>query len=418
MGTGRGGRRQPADRRGLPRPGGRRRRVGGAGKGDHRAAGHGGRIGVVRIGLPVGLRETALGHPAGYAAPALLGAGALLLVLPTGLDDRGGGALLVAGAVAQCLVQAVLWRRQRDDAVLVPALGAVALLGGLVLWVGGADISFVVVWFAGYVVLTIAGERLELARLAMPASAGTVLVLLGGGLAVALPAATLWPEVGSRLLGLLLIGVALWLVAHDVARRTVHGSGLPRFAGACMLAGQVWLLVAGVTWLVAGPLIEGPAYDAALHATFLGFAMSMVMAHAPVILPAVLRRPLPYHPALYVPVGLLHGSLAVRLWVGDALDSQTAWVTGGVLNIVALVGCALSTRPEPLAVCALLIGVSNAVFGLARQVEAKVREDYVGTDDVTYDDDGKPIMAVETVRDEGNDVAVFAPCARAGGKVI
>lgn len=51
--------------------------------------------------------------------------------------------------------------------------------------------------------------------------------------------------------------------------------------------------------------------------------------------------------------------------------------------------------------------------GVECKVEAKVREDYVGREDVTYDEDGKPIMAVETTREEGNDVAVFAPCVNA-----
>ena len=54
------------------------------------------------------------------------------------------------------------------------------------------------------------------------------------------------------------------------------------------------------------------------------------------ILPAVLRRPLPYHPALIAPAALLHLSLALRLWAGDALGSHTAWVTGGVLIIIAV----------------------------------------------------------------------------------
>ena len=80
----------------------------------------------------------------------------------------------------------------------------------------------------------------------------------------------------------------------------------------------------------------GVRYDAVLHAVFLGFALSMIMAHAPVILPTVLRRPLPYHPALIAPAALLHVSLTLRLWVGDALGSHGAWVTGGVLNIVAV----------------------------------------------------------------------------------
>lgn len=51
--------------------------------------------------------------------------------------------------------------------------------------------------------------------------------------------------------------------------------------------------------------------------------------------------------------------------------------------------------------------------GTKCKVEAKEREDYVGTEDVTYDGDNRPIMAVETTREDGNDVAVLAPCASA-----
>ena len=46
----------------------------------------------------------------------------------------------------------------------------------------------------------------------------------------------------------------------------------------------------------------------------------MIMAHAPVILPAVLRRPLPYHPAMIAPAALLHGSLALRLWAATPTE--------------------------------------------------------------------------------------------------
>jgi hypothetical protein len=60
------------------------------------------------------------------------------------------------------------------------------------------------------------------------------------------------------------------------------------------------------------------------------------MAHAPVILPAVLRRPLPYHPVMYLPAGLLHASLVLRVVVGDIRGVHSAWQVGGVLNIVAL----------------------------------------------------------------------------------
>jgi hypothetical protein len=51
-------------------------------------------------------------------------------------------------------------------------------------------------------------------------------------------------------------------------------------------------------------------------------------------------------------------------------------------------------------------------------VEAVEREDYVGKEVVTTDGEGRPVMAVETTRDDGNDVAVFAPCAQLSGGVI
>lgn len=46
------------------------------------------------------------------------------------------------------------------------------------------------------------------------------------------------------------------------------------------------------------------------------------------------------------------------------------------------------------------------------EVVAVEREDYIGREDVTYDGENRPVMAVETRRADGsNDVAVYAPCA-------
>jgi hypothetical protein len=207
-----------------------------------------------------------------------------------------------------------------------------------VLWSGGVPVAHLLPWLAGFVVLTIAGERLELARIAMGPAAGTRLVQLAACLTVGVVAALLWPDLGHPLLGVSLLALVLWLARHDVARVTVRTTGLTRFMAASMLAGYGWLAVAGSTWALAGPVYDGPAYDAIIHAVFLGFTLSMIMAHAPVILPAVLRRPLPYHRALLGPAALLQASLVVRLWCGDALDLDHAREVGGVLNVVAILG--------------------------------------------------------------------------------
>lgn len=279
-------------------------------------------------------RAVALGTAWGYLAPALLGAGGLLLLAPGPLTV--GRTVLLLGMLAMTLLYVPLWRRQRDDAVLVQALGAVLGAGAAAMWLGDTDMALLVPWLTGFLVLTIAGERLELARLAMGPSAGPTLVLLSIGLIAATVASLLWPATGYPLLGLALAALTAWLVSHDVAWRTVRRAGLTRFMAASMLAGYFWLLVAAVTWTLHGAALSGPAYDTVIHATFLGFTISMIMAHAPVILPAVLRRPLPYRTVLWAPLVLLHVSLALRLWLGDALGIHLAWQVGGATNVVAL----------------------------------------------------------------------------------
>ncbi|MFC7495674.1 MULTISPECIES: hypothetical protein [unclassified Nocardioides] len=281
-------------------------------------------------------RAVALRTRWALAAPVLLGAGAVLTLTPAPL--RVGQAVLVAGAAALVAVYVPLWRRQADEAVLVQALGAALAAGAAVLWLGGVDVPVLLPWLMAFVVLTIAGERLELARLAMGPSAGPVLVLLATALSAAVVAALLVPQAGSVLLGAALAGLVVWLATHDVARRTVRATGLPRYMAACMLAGYAWALVAAAVWLTGGSVTDGGRYDAVVHAVFLGFTLSMIMAHAPVILPAVTGRSLPYHPALYAPVASLHGSLVVRVWLGDGLGVPHAWRVGAVLNIVALLG--------------------------------------------------------------------------------
>lgn len=68
------------------------------------------------------------------------------------------------------------------------------------------------------------------------------------------------------------------------------------------------------------------------------------------------------------------------------------------------------TRMHP---CRGLRGLTAPMVpeGTRCKVVAREREDYIGKEDVAYAPDGRPVMAVETTRDEGNDVVVFAPCA-------
>ena len=69
---------------------------------------------------------------------------------------------------------------------------------------------------------------------------------------------------------------------------------------------------------------------------FGGLTLPMIMAHAPVVLPAGHRKPLPYTSGFWLPEGLLHVSLALRLAVGDGAAIHGAWVTGSVLNVISI----------------------------------------------------------------------------------
>jgi hypothetical protein len=65
--------------------------------------------------------------------------------------------------------------------------------------------------------------------------------------------------------------------------------------------------------------------------------------------------------------------------------------------------------------CPGLKGISAPMVreGDRVKVEVRLREDYVRSERVTTDDDGRPVMAVVTTRDDGTDCAVFAPVATA-----
>ena len=82
------------------------------------------------------------------------------------------------------------------------------------------------------------------------------------------------------------------------------------------------------------------AYDAALHAIFVGFVFSMVLGHAPIIVPAVLRVRYPYHPVLYLALAVLHASLVVRVFVSTPAG---AWGNAAAIALFIATSIVLAT---------------------------------------------------------------------------
>ncbi len=287
------------------------------------------------LGTLIGLeRAVALGRRWTYAAPLLTGLGALALI--AGLPGLVGPVLITLGSLGVVAIFVVIVRRQPALFTATMGLGTLAWLAGNGLWLAGWPISGVVSWWVGFLVLTIAGERLELGRILRLSRGEQVsFALVIAIFLLGLIFSALAFDMGVRLSGIALVALALWLLRHDIARRTVRQAGLTRFIAISLLSGYIWLGLSGLLWLFLGGVTAGPRYDAMLHTVFLGFVMSMIFGHMPIILPAVSGLALAFEPAFYGHLALLHASLLLRV-VGDLAGSVPARQWGGLLNVVAL----------------------------------------------------------------------------------
>ncbi len=270
-----------------------------------------------------------------YAAPLLAGLGGLALL--TGLPNPLGPGLIALGSLGLALIFVVINRLHLDWAHATMGLGALLWLAGNGLWLAGHPVSHVTLWWAGFLVLTIAGERLELARLLLLNKRALLLFAVGVVLyLIGLLVSLLTFEPGVRWSGLGLLALGLWLLRYDLARKTIRQTGLPRFVAACLLPGYAWLIFAGALWLWRAEVFAGgPLYDAMLHSLLLGFVFSMIFGHAPIILPAVIGLPLAYRPAFYAHLALLHAGLAARV-AGDLAFNPALRMWGGLFNVIAI----------------------------------------------------------------------------------
>ena len=297
---------------------------------------HGPLMVVGFLGTLIGLeRAVALKRWWAYGIPVLSALSAL-----SGLI--GGPSQLTASlaAVASLLMVAVfitLYRQYPSEHFIIMALSGLAWFADNVLWFTETAVFVFVPWWVGFLVLMIAGERLELSRLRQPTPlirfafhAGVAVILIGLGYSFFdFPTAL-------RLAGAGLLVLALWLLRYDLAWQSAQQAGLPRFMAISLIAGYLWLAVGGILWMFFAQFFSaGPRYDAVLHAIFLGFVFSMIFAHAPIILPTITGLALPFQSAFYLHTGLLHLSLALRV-AGDLAELLWLQRWGGLLNVAAI----------------------------------------------------------------------------------
>lgn len=242
-----------------------------------------------------------------------------------------------------------VWRkRQASYAVLIQLVASCVGLCGILLWMRGVEVALIMPWWLFFLVLTIIGERLELARLAFSETTEKRILVWIGALVISLALTLIVPLVAYPLLGISLAALAIDMGYHDVALKTIKIPGIPRLSAVAMLAGYGWTMLPAALWITTPPTFSGYGYDAIVHALTVGFAVSMVIAHAPVIIPSVIRREVPYHLAMWVPLALFHLSLLIRFLSG-AREAALPWRFGGTLGVCAFLLFVVTTASVTIA---------------------------------------------------------------------
>lgn len=280
-------------------------------------------------------RAVALKQKWMYLPPLLAGLGGALTFLIRTLPL--GPILLTLASLGGVAILLEITRRETALHTVTMLLGALTWFVGNLLWLFGWQIFQVIFFWQGFLVLTIAGERLELSRVLRPSriqqiAFGAIIVIYLAGIIIAL----FDMQLGTRLNGAALILIALWSVRNDIAWRNLrHRLPLTRYIAWCLALGFVWLGVGGALSLGFGAQVAGPRYDALLHAVFLGFVISMIFGHAPIIFPALLGIPIHFQPVFYIQLILLHVSLVLRV-IADYANWYSLRMWGGMLNEVAI----------------------------------------------------------------------------------
>ncbi len=284
-------------------------------------------------------RAVALQRRLPYLAPALTAAGTASLII--GLPDMIARGLILLGSLVLLISFSAAYYQHfkfnLEWASLALIIGSLSWAIGNALWVAGFSLPHIAPWWVGFLVITIAGERLELSRVVMLKRSSIIAFVISASIFIVGLIVSLFTfQLGIQIGGAGLIALGLWLISFDVARKTIRQTGLTRFVAACLLPGYVWIIIAGASWIKwADYFSAGAIYDAMLHTALIGFAFSMIFGHAPIIVPAIIGVQIPYRPIFYAPLTLLHASLIVRV-IGDLTFNPTLRAWGGLFNEIAV----------------------------------------------------------------------------------
>lgn len=279
-------------------------------------------------------RAVAIGRMWAYGGAFSSAAGSLSLML--GFNWFFGVTLILIASVILKIASIRILFQEREWFSFILMLGSFSWFVGCALWLGQIPFIKIIPWWIGFLVLTIAGERLELTRFLKPSSMSQwAFILVIFFFVVSLISTTLIDLPSFQFVSLGLLLLTLWFLRYDIVWKTIKQPGLTRYIAIALGAGYLWLLVGAIIGLTETNLIHGASYDAFIHAIFIGFGFSMIFGHAPIIFPAIIKIKIPFNKSLYLPLAILHLSLTLRV-VGDLSYLQYLRKLGGMLNLFSL----------------------------------------------------------------------------------
>lgn len=244
-----------------------------------------------------------------FAVP-VISALSLMMIVP-GLY-RLGIFFLMTGSIGFFLMLSFyLHLYPKDISIRLMLVGAACLIIGNAMLFHYKLFPAAFPWWSGFLLFTITAERLELSKF-LPVSKGNK-KLLYIGLSIFLAGILIpfhgW---GRYFSGLAIIAIAVWMLRFDMIRIGLKKSELTRYSSIALLIANSWLIIHAFILMLSADLPY--LYDMTVHTFFIGYVFAMIFAHGPIILPGVLGfTAKPYHSILYLWLGIVQGSLAIRV---------------------------------------------------------------------------------------------------------
>lgn len=166
---------------------------------------------LISLERAVALSQLQQGRRVYFLVPLLAGLGAIALLLP--VPPFIPRLLITLAALGFLIIFIIIHRLQPSMHNAVMSLGVLFWLLGNRLWMAGLPVYRVVPWWAGFLVLTIARERLELTRvLVLKKTVRTIFFAFTGIVLVGLLISLTAYDLRLRIAGFGLAALGMWLL--------------------------------------------------------------------------------------------------------------------------------------------------------------------------------------------------------------